>query len=420
MTDNSNTYNPQLLKPTILTCGYTGSGKTSLIQGIFGNKTVPDCEISHSTPMTKDFVKYRNEFINIWDSRGFEASDDVKTFLQNQLERVIQLQNTKDIDNQIHVVWYTIQVSGGRVTEVDLYLIESIFTKVKNGIVVLTKTDQCSLKQLTEITELLCNKGIDRENICPVFVYQEKNNNSSDIDETDRFDTFEIRKQKINYFVQKVRELRDKLGEKNDIDDFDEVDDVDKQIDKLRNLRQKLEKLKEKEKSRELLFQLLNRTRTLMPKAYIEALMDAQMLDLEAKKAKAQAVIHSSALSASFVATDPIPLQDSVFITGIQFAMIASLAAVYGLSRESVKVAASPLLAQVVGPVAVTSLIKFVPILGSIAQFVVAGTLTEAVGQAVNSYFIKCCHAIINNEPPPSFILEDYQEFFKNLGNSEQ
>ena len=425
MTNDSVTNEKKSLQPTMLVCGYTGSGKTSLIQGIFGNKTVPDETIGHGTPMTQNFVKYRNDFIDIWDSRGFEASDNEQVFLEKQLEHITMLQHENDPENQIHIVWYAIQASGARVTIADINVIAFMLKKVKNAIVVITKTDKSSQKQVEAITQALLDEGIDRDNICPVFVYQqdETEDDEDDLDYIDDIDDVETIRKKIIRLREAVREVRHKLEEINDVDDsdnIDEVNDVDQLIQKRRELRQKLKKLKKKEKSRKLLLQLLDRTRTLMPKAYREAFMNAQMLELETKKAKAQAVIHSSAVLASALALDPIPLKDSVVITTIQLTMIASLAAVYGLVKETVKVAASPLLAQVVGPVAVTSLLKFLPGLGSVAQFVVAGTLTEAVGQAVNAYLIKCCHALINNEPTPNFILADYQDFFKNLGNSEQ
>jgi len=63
----------KVVKPTILVCGYTGAGKTSLIQAICGKDTVPDDRIGHGKPMTQEFVQYRNSFINLWDSKGLEA-----------------------------------------------------------------------------------------------------------------------------------------------------------------------------------------------------------------------------------------------------------------------------------------------------------------------------------------------------------
>jgi septin family protein len=53
-----------VVKPTILVCGYTGAGKTSLIQSICGKDTVPDERIGHGKPMTRDFIPYRNDFVD--------------------------------------------------------------------------------------------------------------------------------------------------------------------------------------------------------------------------------------------------------------------------------------------------------------------------------------------------------------------
>ena len=56
-------------KPNILICGYTGAGKTSIIQALLGEDLVPDNKIGHeANPMTQDYDRYENELIGIWDS----------------------------------------------------------------------------------------------------------------------------------------------------------------------------------------------------------------------------------------------------------------------------------------------------------------------------------------------------------------
>jgi uncharacterized protein (DUF697 family)/ethanolamine utilization protein EutP (predicted NTPase) len=352
---NNSDSTTKVLKPTILICGYTGSGKTSLIQSIFGTQTVPDDQIGHDSPMTKEFIKYLNEFIDIWDSKGLEVADNEKDFVDRTRKLITDIQKKNNPENQIHVVWYTIQGSGARVTSTDLELIKSIF---KNVIVVITKTDITQSRQLNPMIQKLQDNDIKRENILPVFVYQK--NEDSENDENDE---------------NKEKEKR--------------------------------------KKSKQSLLELLKRTHALMPSAYKDAFESAQMLYLDNKIKKAQSIIHSCATTASIASADPIPVKDSVVITTIQIGMISSLALVYGLPKEVANTAVAAFVAQAAGTAAVTSLLKLFPGAGNVIQAGVAFALTEAVGQAVSAYMIECCKALIGEGNPPKFILKDFNIFFK-------
>lgn len=155
----------QVVKPTILVCGYTGSGKTTLIQAICGKDTVPDDRIGHGKPMTQAFIQYRNAFINLWDSKGLEPGEQEATFLQNTQGLVAHLQADPDPRNHIHLVWYTIQGPGARVTATDLALIRNVFPNV---IVVITKADITRPQQHAAIRAELLHNGVSSEQIVAV------------------------------------------------------------------------------------------------------------------------------------------------------------------------------------------------------------------------------------------------------------
>lgn len=316
----------KVVKPTILVCGYTGAGKTTLIQSICGKDTVPDDQIGHGKPMTQEFAQYRNDFINLWDSKGLEPGDREAAFLKNTASLISRLQNDPDPLNHIHLVWYTIQGPGARVTATDIQLIQSVFSNV---IVVITKNGITKPQQREAITSELISNGVNPSAVIPVS-----------------------------------------------------EDDPDS------------------------LQELVSASLRMLPDAYREAFRSAQLIDLSSKKVKAQGIIHSAAAAAAAAGGfNPIPISDAVFITPIQFGMIAGLALVYGLPSNVVKAASAPLVTQVVGITTASSLAKIWPGLGGFIQAGVASLLTEAVGQWVASWMVRCCEARIKGNAIPDFVM---------------
>ncbi|MBQ7649987.1 MAG: hypothetical protein IJS15_03460 [Victivallales bacterium] len=150
-------------RPNILVCGYTGSGKTSLTKAILGD-LVPDNAIGDGRPMTMGYDCYENELVRIWDSKGLENGQAEEEFTAHTREFVRQRQNDPNVDNHIHLVWYTIQGSGARVTDCDLNLIRNIFNP-EHVIVVVTKADATRSRQREALIQALTEAGIPMERI---------------------------------------------------------------------------------------------------------------------------------------------------------------------------------------------------------------------------------------------------------------
>ncbi len=157
-------------RPNILVCGYTGSGKTSLVKAILGD-VVPENAIGDGRPMTMGYDCYENELVRIWDSKGLENGEAEEEFTAHTRDFVRERQHDPDVDNHIHLVWYTIQGSGARVTDCDINLIRNIFNP-EHVIVVVTKTDLTRDRQKEALVQALEEAGVRKSRI--VFTSDEE------------------------------------------------------------------------------------------------------------------------------------------------------------------------------------------------------------------------------------------------------
>lgn len=163
--------------------------------------------------------------------------------------------------------------------------------------------------------------------------------------------------------------------------------------------------------------ELVEKSLELLPEAYREAFIGAQVSDaecklkmIEGKSKKAKSIITASVAAAVGIAATPIPMSDAPLLMGIQTGMIASLAALYGLKGKELSVLAMPLVTKVAGMFLASSITKFFPGLGSVISATVAGTLTTAMGTFVYPQFEKAAIAKATGLPVPGFVF-DFEAF---------
>ena len=335
-----------LKRPTVLICGYTGTGKTTLIQNICGKEMVPDDEIAHDAPGTKLFKEYSSPLIRLWDSRGLEPGNQEEEFLAKTRDFVEKVRRNSQVDEHIHIVWYCIQGPGARVTSTDERLINDIFGKDKT-LVLITKNDITKDVQRERMTNRLISNNIAADMIIPTAE-----------------------------------------------DDLDSLKLV------------------------------IERTHELLPEAYKDAFISAQMLSVEGKTKRAHAIIHTASALAATTGAVPIPMSDAPIITAIQLGMIARLAVLYGFDVDMIKGMIGPTIAKLLGKQLAASLTKLIPYLGSVINATVAAAITEAFGWQVQSYLKKAAINRIDGKPIEKFIFDkhEFNRMFDSLrkkkGNS--
>ena len=92
--------------------GKTGSGKSTLVNAIFGSDVAAT---GVGRPVTKGLVYYRLDdgFLGLYDSEGFETGTAGTTVLAG-LQRIVDEHRSRPVHERIHACWYVVRWSDRR------------------------------------------------------------------------------------------------------------------------------------------------------------------------------------------------------------------------------------------------------------------------------------------------------------------
>jgi uncharacterized protein (DUF697 family)/predicted GTPase len=309
--------------------GKTGSGKSTLINAVFGQDIAPT---GIGKPVTKgmNYYLHSNGFLGVFDSEGFETGTSGDSILSG-LERIVSAKNSEPIDQRIHAVWYVVRWSDRRFENAQAEFIRALRAMGLPVLIVMTQVpalekhnDIVIHPEAVEFSEYISSIGL------PTQV-------DGDIYLTNALP---------DPFTQSIV-----FG----------------------------------------LVELVAATHQVIPEAVANALTAAQQVDVRQKKEAAAAVIKQAALVAGGIGAVPIPIADAALLVPHQVAMIARITAIYGLPQSKVRalsIAGAAILtggATQAGRYAVTQMRRFVPggqIAGSAISATVAASLTRAIGIA--------------------------------------
>ena len=180
--------NNDLKKVNLLVVGKSGTGKSTLINTVFGEDVA---QTGVGKPVTEQIsLIEKDDFpVRIYDTVGFEIGslgfdfkDVVKSFKPNPvLQLVKKVQSTESPDDDIHVVWYVISGSGSRIENAEISFINWMVERKIPVIVVLTKSynmeDAMLLKSKIEEMVTMLDK------VVPVLAKQTEQQESFGIEE---------------------------------------------------------------------------------------------------------------------------------------------------------------------------------------------------------------------------------------------
>jgi len=129
---------------------------------------------------------------------------------------------------------------------------------------------------------------------------------------------------------------------------------------------------------------LLDQTYRVVPEAQKIALAAAQRVDLTIKARYARSWIAGAVAFAAGVGATPIPLADAAVLIPTQAALMAKIAAIYGVPKAKAAklVGSTTVLAAAGGKVAAANLVKLVPGVGLMISAGIAGTITGVIGES--------------------------------------
>jgi uncharacterized protein (DUF697 family)/GTP-binding protein EngB required for normal cell division len=341
----------ELVKPNIVVCGGTGTGKSSLINRFFG---IEIAKVGSGQPITKGMNKYEQENIPVivYDTEGYEISSasNGKVNFDQKIKPEIEIMNKGDLKDQIHLVWYCISITNHRVTNYDL---ENIEYFIKNGMKTAVVFTQCDNDE-----ELEDGSGKDATEFRKII--KEKFPN-------------------INFFETSA-------SNKNLVLDLDKL--------------------------QEWSYESLGDDR--LKESFISAQKVSISSKKEAAYKIVKAASITVATSAGFnplPMSDSLLIMPQQIAMSVKISKIFG----FDSFGENAKALLQSQLVSLAGKQLVTSLTKFIPIAGQVINASVAGSMTFALGTALIEIYAKAYEDYLNTGNLPNWMELFSSETFSNI-----
>ncbi|GAA8530133.1 hypothetical protein oki1106_04930 [Helicobacter pylori] len=321
----------------ILLMGYTGSGKSSLINALFGKEIA---KAGVGKPITQHLEKYIDEQkgLILWDTKGIEGKDyhDTMQSIKKEMEDSFKTLSEKEA---IDVAYLCVKETSGRIQERERELLS--FTKSWNipTIVVFTHTQAEAGDAFVQETKEIIGEEWGFKGFVRAYV-------------------------RVNSVAFSFR------GLKVPVEGLEELVDETKKY------------LSDAEKNKRRHFLSIQKVK----------IQERKQAMIE----ECKTIIHVASGAAGAAGLIPIPFSDALAIAPIQAGMIYKMNDAFGVELEN-SVATSLItgllgvtaVAQV-GRTLVNGFLKFIPVVGSVAGGATAAIITEGIGFAYLKVLEKC------------------------------
>ncbi|BCZ17402.1 GTP-binding protein [Helicobacter sp. NHP19-003] len=121
----------------ILVAGGTGTGKSTLINVVFGTEVA---RTGQGAPITQQIKSYSQEGLTIYDTKGLEMKDFSAT--KQEITNFLENMHRKEAQEQIHIAWLCIQEPARRIQEGEVELYHLLKEHKVPTIVTISKAQQ--------------------------------------------------------------------------------------------------------------------------------------------------------------------------------------------------------------------------------------------------------------------------------------
>ena len=337
-----------MTKLNIMVMGKTGAGKSTLINNVFSRNLA---QTGVGKPVTQAIRKYEIEDfpLAIYDTPGLElGGENAIDELLKEAKEVLSKGAIKGISESIHCIWYCVSTPSHRFEEAEIEFIKKFLDEANEYCVpvIIVLTQSYSKKDAKTLMAEIDKENLNVVQIVPVL--------AQDVDIDDE------------YVIKAYG--------------------MDTLIDIVNNV---------------------------IPEALRNTLAAVQKANLKMKKRKANAIVAASAAAAAATGAIPIPFTDAAVLVPEQIGMIASITAVFGIPVEKATVTA--LLSATIGTVGTTvmgksvvsSLLKMIPGVGSVAGGVISASVAAALTAALGEAYIAIMMMVSKGEMKVSDIDTD-------------
>ncbi len=318
----------------VMVIGKTGVGKSTLVNAVFKDELA---RTGVGSPVTQHIRKYSKQDcpITIYDTPGMELAGEQNARIRLEVAQCIDELRLQDPEHHIHIVWYCIHHEANRLEETELDWLRSLELKDVPVILILTQCLEDS--EESEFLQYLQHQNLPVRYIVPLLARD---------------------KAITRHITIPAHGLEHLIG----------------------------------------------CTLELLPEVARLAFIRQQLLRVDLKANAAFKYVSGYVASAAFIGATPIPFADAPLLVTAQIGMIANVSFIFGYKTSPsfyyslMGALVGTAITTVTGRTVVSSLLKFIPGVGTLAggilQSTTAATLTLSLGLA----YIEVMKAIARAE----------------------